>query len=81
MSTKNSPDFNFEKSLDELKQLVSKMEQGNLGLEQSLQSFESGVKLIRDAQVALDQAQQKVEVLTKEGKQTIAAFNADSDDD
>ena len=53
----------FEKSLDELEQLVVRMEQGELGLDDSLQSFERGVALYRTCQGALDQAKLRVSQL------------------
>ena len=54
----------FEQSLDELEQLVAKMEQGDLGLDDSLKSFERGISLYRDCQVALEQAELRVNLLT-----------------
>ena len=54
----------FEQSLDELEQLVAKMEQGDLGLDDSLKSFERGISLYRDCQVALEQAELRVKLLT-----------------
>ena len=57
-------DFNFEEKLRELEQLVTRMEDGNLGLEESLEAFENGVKLVKDCQQALEAAEQKVKVLT-----------------
>lgn len=53
----------FEKSLDELEQLVARMEQGDLGLDDSLQSFERGVALYRNCQTALEQAELRVKLL------------------
>lgn len=53
----------FEKSLDELEQLVGKMEHGDLSLDESLQSFERGIALYRDCQGALDQAKLRVSLL------------------
>lgn len=50
----------FEKSLDELEQLVVRMEQGELSLDDSLKSFERGVALYRNCQGALDQAKLRV---------------------
>lgn len=57
-------DFNFEEKLRELEQLVTRMEDGNLGLEESLEAFENGVKLVKECQQALEAAEQKVKVLT-----------------
>lgn len=56
--------FNFEKSLEQLNTLVDTMEQGDLPLEKSLQYFEDGVKLIKQCQKALSDAEQKVTILT-----------------
>ena len=50
---KKTDPINFEKSLQNLSELVEKMEQGNLPLEESLKNFELGVKLIHDCQTAL----------------------------
>ena len=53
----------FEKSLDELEQLVGRMEHGDLSLDESLQSFERGIALYRNSQGALDQAKLRVSQL------------------
>ncbi|WP_349431405.1 exodeoxyribonuclease VII small subunit [Methylomarinum sp. Ch1-1] len=66
----------FEDSMAELEQLVEQMEQGDITLEESLQSFERGIKLTRICQKALQDAEQKVQVLLeKDGKQTLEPFN------
>jgi exodeoxyribonuclease VII small subunit len=59
----DSPDF--EKSLIELEQIVERMEQGELSLDESLKQFERGVALTRSCQTALQQAEQKVEILLR----------------
>lgn len=53
----------FEKSLDELEQLVVRMEQGELSLDDSLQSFERGIELYRNCQGVLDKAKLRVSQL------------------
>jgi exodeoxyribonuclease VII small subunit len=53
----------FEKSLDELEQLVARMEHGDLSLDDSLASFERGVSLYRNCQSALEQAELRVRLL------------------
>ncbi len=53
----------FEHSLDELEQLVVRMEQGELSLDDSLRSFERGIALYRDCQGALDRAKLRVNQL------------------
>jgi len=53
----------FEHSLDELEQLVSRMEGGELSLDESLASFERGIGLYRHCQQALDKAELRVRLL------------------
>jgi len=60
---KSKKSLNFEKSLDQLEQLIEQMENGDLSLEESLSAFESGIKLTRDCQTALNDAEQKVQML------------------
>lgn len=65
----------FEDSLAELEQLVTQLEQGEVSLEQSLKSFERGVTLTRTCQKALQEAEQKVQILIeKNGTQTLEPF-------
>ena len=59
----------LEKSLEELEALVTKLEGGDLPLEQALKEFERGVKLTRQCQAALHEAEQKVEILLKRTEQ------------
>ncbi len=71
--------FHFEESLAELEQLVERMEQGNLPLEESLKLFERGVQLTRTCQKALKDAEQKVQILLEEnGEPTLKAFTDES---
>lgn len=66
----------FEDSLAELEQLVERMEQGNLALEESLKLFERGVQLTRTCQKALKDAEQKVQILLEENSEpTLKPFN------
>jgi len=64
VSKDETDDISFEEALAELESLVERMESGELSLEESLASFEKGVALTRRCQAALDQAEQKVKVLT-----------------
>jgi exodeoxyribonuclease VII small subunit len=78
MARKQQETLAFEKSLKELEALVTKMEQGNLSLEESLQHFERGIQLTRSCQQALKEAEQKVEILmNKSGQDDIAPFTRD----
>jgi exodeoxyribonuclease VII small subunit len=65
----------FEDSMDELEKLVEQMEQGDISLEESLKAFERGIKLTRTCQQALQEAEQKVQILLKKnGQQTLEPF-------
>ena len=66
MTKKDKPDFNFESALKNLEQLVSSMENGELSLEDSLKAFEKGIKLTRECQTALKEAEQKIQILINE---------------
>ena len=57
----------FEAALAELEELVGRMESGTLSLEDSLKAFERGIKLTRQCQSALRQAELRVKALTQEG--------------
>lgn len=68
----------FDATLAELERLVDSMERGDLSLEQSLAAFEQGIRLSREAQAALTEAEQKVQLLLDEAG-TIASFPAGAD--
>ena len=55
--------YPFEKSLEQLEQLVEQMEEGDLSLEESLSTFEKGIKLTRECVQALAQAEQRIKLL------------------
>ncbi|MEX0738773.1 MAG: exodeoxyribonuclease VII small subunit [Pseudohongiella sp.] len=54
----------FEESMAQLETLVSDMEDGNLSLEEALSAFETGIKLTRQCQQALQAAELKVQILS-----------------
>ncbi|NOU20177.1 MAG: exodeoxyribonuclease VII small subunit [Methyloglobulus sp.] len=65
----------FEDALAELEQLVNRLERGDISLEESLQAFERGVNLTRICQKALQEAEQKVQVLIdKNGSPVLESF-------
>lgn len=57
------PVADFESALGELEALVGRMEEGELGLDESLGAFERGIALYRQCRSALDQAELKVRQL------------------
>ena len=70
MTKKKQSKFDFEQALEDLEELVTSMEDGELSLEESLQAFEKGIKLTRECQTALKNAEQKVQVLLNESGDT-----------
>ena len=69
--------LDFEQSLSELQTLVERLESGELPLEESLGAFEQGIRLTRDCQSALTQAEQKVQILLeRDGELEEAHFEA-----
>ena len=61
----------LEESLEGLESLVKRLESDELALAEALKEFERGIKLTRECQKALKEAEQKVEILIK---------NTDSED-
>lgn len=55
--------LDLEKAMDELEEIVEQLESGELTLDISLRQFEKGVKLSRECQSALTDAEQKVQIL------------------
>lgn len=77
---KSKKPLNFENALSELEALVAAMESGEMTLEESLQAFETGVRLTRECQQTLQQAEQKVQLLLAEDGTTAAFPNLESSD-
>ena len=59
-----SKPIQFEQSVNELEGIVKQLEKGELSLEDSLKQFEKGISLARRCQDILNQAEQKIELLT-----------------
>jgi exodeoxyribonuclease VII small subunit len=63
LTTARNKNLNLEKAIGDLEELVEQLESGELTLDKSLQQFEKGIKLSRECQVALTEAEQKVQIL------------------
>ena len=71
----------FEVSLEELQQIVADLEDGTLGLDESMRRFETGITLLRSCYQTLEQAEQKIPVLTgfdAAGSPATAPFDAEA---
>jgi exodeoxyribonuclease VII small subunit len=59
--------INFEESINALEGLVNALENGELSLEESLTTFEKGIRLTKECQQQLTMAEQKIALLTGDG--------------
>ena len=72
----------FEKALERLEEIVKKMEEGNMTLDDSLKAFEEGINLSRFCAKKLDDAERKVEMLIKsDGEPEVKAFKEEGEED
>ncbi len=56
----------FENNLASLTEIINKMEQQEIGLEESLKLYEQGIQLTRQCQKIIDDAEQKIEQLMEQ---------------
>jgi len=63
--TKDTENIGFEQALKELETIVRNLENGTIPLDDSLENFENGIKLIRRCNLLLDNAEKKVKKLTR----------------
>jgi exodeoxyribonuclease VII small subunit len=55
----------FEEALTELETIVDAIETGDVPLEQSIEKYADGIKLIKQCRTILDQAEKKIQLLSK----------------
>jgi len=78
MSAKKTIDL--EKALTDLEKIVEELESGDLPLEKAMKKFEEGIKLTRNCQTALKDAEQQVEILLKSaGGENLEDFEIEED--
>jgi len=58
--------LSFEQAIKKLTDIVSKIEQGQISLEQSLSQYEQGMELIKHCRAILQKAEKKIEEISKE---------------
>jgi exodeoxyribonuclease VII small subunit len=74
-------DIKFEDALQRLELIVDQLEAGNLALEESLKVFEEGVGLARRCAKYLDEAEKRIEVLTRDQNGLLTTESLDIDED
>ena len=65
--TNKKEEINFESALTELEKIVLKLEDDSINLEESVQSFEAGIELVKKCQKQLKEAELKVNKLLDDG--------------
>ena len=77
MTNSEAQSKSFESSLEALEQIVRELERGDLPLEKSLELFEQGIRLSRECQERLSQAERRIEVLVRDnqGRPAVAPFD------
>ncbi len=73
MATNKNKNLDLEKSMAELEKIVSELESGDLSLDKSLRQFEKGVRISRECQAVLNEAEQKVQLLMDGEAQDVTA--------
>jgi len=68
--------LSFEEASQKLQEIVADIEQGKIGLEESIKQYELGCKLIQHSRKILDQAERKVQMLSKTSAGKLEATDA-----
>ena len=61
--------IDFEKTLAKLESVIAKLETGELSLEESIRQFEQGTALLKDCNKVLNEAEQKVKILSQKNRE------------
>ncbi len=71
---------NFEKAMDRLESIVEQMESGKLPLEDLIQRYDEGMKLVKVCQEQLASAEQKIEIILRDnaGKPVVKSFASEA---
>ena len=73
MTDKPAKKEKFEDYLRQVEETVKSLEGGKLGLEESIEKYETGIKALRQCYAILDQAEKKIQLLVKEKDGSLSA--------
>jgi exodeoxyribonuclease VII small subunit len=68
---KSEDEAGFKEKLEEIDEILEKLQQGDLELEESLDLYESSIGLLRDCKEILNQSEEKIEILKEEGEEIL----------
>ena len=74
-------DINFEEAIKKLESEVKRLESGNMSLDESIDAFESAIKLVKICNDKLENAERKVRILTENADGTVSDMPFDIDDE
>ena len=76
-------EIKFEKAMKRLESIVDELEKGEMDIDKSLEAFEEGIKMSRLCSKKLNEAERKIEQLTKneKGELTTSLFPTEDEDD
>lgn len=69
--TKDAAELRFEEGMVSLEEIVARLESGDLALEDAIREYEQGVKLVRQLNDKLTEAERKIEALSRAGDGTL----------
>ncbi len=77
----NIDKLTFEQAISQLQEIVEKVETGQIGLEEAIGQYETGCKLVQHCKGILENAERKIEVLSRglEGQIATQPFTTDTD--
>ena len=75
--------MSFEQALQRIEEIVSEIEEGSVPLEESIEKYGEGIKLIEHCRTVLGNAEKKIQLLTKaqDQDQTLTPAGQLPDDD
>ncbi len=80
-TSKVAKSLTFEQGVEELEEIIERIESGEIGLQESLTHYERGMALVQHCQTVLSDCEQRVEDLTKELQSTQDADEGEESDE
>ena len=67
---KENEKISFEENIEKLEKIVTDLEKGNLNLDDSVEKFEEGMKISKECNKILEEAEKKITILLEENGET-----------
>jgi exodeoxyribonuclease VII small subunit len=76
-----SGELSFEQAIDQLNGIVSRIEQGQVPLQESLEQYEKGMKLIANCRAILQDAEKRIEQISVKTESAVGSKQSEKEDD